>query len=310
MSLLARKRILVAAIEGSPGVDEGPVGADAILTRGLEVIPYAGTFVPRDLDREILGSQGQLSVKKSVNFNFEVEIAGAGVAGDAPKWGRLHRACGFSQTLDSATDAVYAPISASFPTLTMKAYRDGQRHVGLGCRGNLANVRMNPGDIPRFVYAFTGLYVAPASAADPTPDTTDFQIPDPVTFAKTPTCTLHGTSVVLVGFDIQLGNQVEHLDYPGLQEVSIVDRQCVGQMTIHAPTITNKDWFTAVDDRTSGALQIIHGDTSGNKVTIDCPQVELLNPRYGDAQGILTLTLDLVIKPSSTGNDEITFTVA
>jgi hypothetical protein len=302
MALLARKRILVLALEGSNGVDEGPVGADAMLTKGLEVVPINGTFVQRDLDREVLGSQGQILTKRSAGFNFGIELAGSGTIGDPPKWGRALRICGFGETIDSATKVTYAPVSSSFASATMKAYLDGQRHVGLMCRAT-GQMTFEAGQIPMLAFQALGLYQTPASASDPTPVVSQFQVPKPVTFANTGTFTMHGVAAAVVSLSIDFGVQVEHIDLPGYQSIEIVDRQMTGQMTIHAPAISVKDWFTAVDQRTEGALSLIHGPAA-NMIEVSAPKVEVSNPRYGESQGIRTLQMDLILKPNA-GNDEI-----
>ena len=42
---------------------------------------------------------------------------------------------------------------------------------------------------------------------------------------------------------------------------------------------------------------------------LDAARVQVLNPRYGELDGIATLEMDLRIVPSDAGDDELTLTV-
>lgn len=100
MPLLQRKRVILAKIESSYGVDPTPTGAaNAILVRNLNVTPQEADFSDRDLVRPYLGRSEQLPSAIRGMVDFEVELAGAGTAGAAPGYGPLMRACGFSETL-------------------------------------------------------------------------------------------------------------------------------------------------------------------------------------------------------------------
>jgi len=98
MPLLQRKRVILAKIESSYGVDPTPTGAaNAIMVRNLNVTPQDADFVDRNLVRPYLGRSEQLPAAIRAMIDFEVEIAGAGTAGTAPGYGPLLRACAFSE---------------------------------------------------------------------------------------------------------------------------------------------------------------------------------------------------------------------
>ena len=59
---------------------------------------------------------------------------------------------------------------------------------------------------------------------------------------------------------------------------------------------------------TTGALQLIHGVGTGNVITIDAPNVQLLNPRYTESEGDTMLEMDLSLIPGSGGDDELKIT--
>lgn len=103
MPLLQRKRVILAKIESSYGVDPTPTGAaNAILVRNLNVTPQDADLADRDLVRPYIGRSEQLPAAIRAMLDFEVEMAGAGTAGTAPGYGPLLRACGFAESLLAA----------------------------------------------------------------------------------------------------------------------------------------------------------------------------------------------------------------
>ena len=67
-----------------------------------------------------------------------------------------------------------------------------------------------------------------------------FQQPSPITFARTPTCTLHGRNVVVNRLSVNLNNDLQHIDDPGDERIMIVDREVTG--TIALFSILQTQW--------------------------------------------------------------------
>ena len=123
MSLLTRKRTILAKIETVYGTDPTPTGAaNAILVRNVNITPQETEIASRDLVRPFLGNSEQLPVAIHAAVDFEVEIAGAGTAGVAPAYGPLLRACGFAELILAAAVAGTAQAGgASTITLAVAA---------------------------------------------------------------------------------------------------------------------------------------------------------------------------------------------
>lgn len=309
MPLLDRKEGLGAKIESTYGVDPTlNLTTDSIQTSGLEVMPLDGDFVNRGIDRAQLGAEGDVLVARRVGVDFEVEAAGSGTAGTAPAWGKLLRACGFSEVTNAGVSNVYSPVSSAFSSLWMEVNKDGNKHTAKGARGNVS-FQWQARQIPRFKHAFKGLYAAPVSASLPSYTLTPWKIPVAFNNANTPTATLHGTAIKLESISLDIQNDLQHRDIVGVEELLIVDRDVRGQIVFEAPLISAKDWFAIAVARTQDALQIIHGTVAGNIIQIDAPKVELSNPRYSESQGVLMLTMDIILVPNAAaGNDEIVIT--
>jgi hypothetical protein len=107
MPLLSRKRLILSKIETTYATDSSPAGTDAILVRNLDITPIEADVVSRDLIRPYLGNYDQLLAQTRVSITFEVEMAGSGTGGTAPKFNSLLRACGMAETL------LAAPVTGS-----------------------------------------------------------------------------------------------------------------------------------------------------------------------------------------------------
>jgi hypothetical protein len=107
MPLLSRKRLILSKIETTYATDSSPAGTDAILVRNLDITPIEADVVSRDLIRPYLGNYDQLLAQTRVSITFEVELAGSGTGGTAPKFNSLLRACGLAETL------LAAPVTGS-----------------------------------------------------------------------------------------------------------------------------------------------------------------------------------------------------
>lgn len=310
MALLARKKILLAKVESTYGTDPTPTGAaNAIQTSDLSITPLDGPVVSRNLDRASLGNDLQIQVGTFVTLSFNVEIAASGTSDTPPAWGPLLEACGFAETITASTSVDYDPVSTSLDSMTLYFHHDGQLHTILGARGTVA-LNLNPGSIPQFAFTFTGLYAAPSSTADPTPDFSAFQTPLPVNNTNMGTFTLHGSSVTMVECSLDMANEVVYRNVVGNESVELIDRAPSGNIVFEAPTIATKNWFETARLSTTGALSIIQGSGSGNIVWITAPNVQIVSPSYGESDGISTITASLSLVPGSSGNDEIKITNA
>lgn len=304
MTLLASKIFVLAKKETTEGVDAAPVGAsNAVLTHGLKVTPLAADTVSRDLDRPTLGNDLNIHVGVHSMVEFDVEIAGSGTANTAPAYAELLMGCGFAETV--GTDVQYDPVSGSFDSITLHVHHDGQKHAMVGARGNVS-MGFSVEQIPYFHFTFTGLWVDPATIADPAAVFTTYLAPLPVSNTNTPTFSIHGETPNMTELSLDMGNEISHRDVVGSESIRLADRGPNGNCTIEAPEISTFDYFSAAKANSTGALQIIHGTTAGNIVQVDAPAVQILNPDYsGDDISMIGMGLSLI--PVS-GDDEIKIT--
>lgn len=313
MPLYYKNVAVLAKTETTYGVDPTPTGAaNAMLSKGALPQPLLGNRVTRDLDRSVLGAQSEINTGPYVTVAFSIEIAGAGSAGTAPKYGPLLQACGMSETISAGVSVTYAPVSssASLKSVTIYYYVDGQQHIIKGARGNV-KLNLSRNQIPTYEFEFTGLYTRPTAVANPSLTVTGFQVPFAVTKTNTPTFTLQGTAVNCESFTADYGNTITYRNLIGSEAVELTDRNVRGSVTIEAPAIGTKDYFAAAEAHagvTTGVVQLIHGTTAGNIIQLDAPAVQLGNISLGNSDGILTYTMDMIFVPAFI-NNELTIVV-
>lgn len=308
MGLFKRKAVLTAKIETTYGTDANPTEAvNAILVSDLTVDPMDMKTVSRDLLRQYFGNSEQLPTEIFSKASFSVEIAGSGTAGTVPAWGTLLRACGMSETVTAGTKVEYKPVSAAMESASLYVNVDGVLHKLTGARGSV-KFGFSVNGRPQFNFEFVGIFNPVTDAVAGAVTLSAWKTPLAVNRTNTPTFTLHGYAAKLQSVDFDLANSLQPRSLiNGTDEVPITDRKPAGNISMEAVKVADKDWWTSIKNVMTGTLQLIHGTVAGNKVQIDAPKVQIINPKYGDSNGIVMLNAGLVFNPNA-GNDELVIT--
>lgn len=302
---LTRKRLILVKKESTYGTDSTPAGTDALLVRNLEITPIEADVVSRDLIRPYLGNSPQLLANSRVSITFQVELAGSGTAGTAPRYGAVLQACGMSETIVATTSVTYAPVSASFSSATIYFNNDGIRHILTGCRGTFT-LNAEVGQIPTIDFTMIGIYNAPTDTA--LPSTTYSQQASPLIFRQGNTSAFQFFSYAgcLQSVSFDMANETVYRELVGCtKEVLITNRAPSGTVMLEAPALATKDYFNIAQTETTGNLTFLHGTTLGNRVTLTAAQCDISNPSYSDQDGIQMLNIPYVATPTTTGNDEV-----
>ena len=304
MALLSRKRLILAKTESTYGTDATPAGTDAVLVRSLEVTPLEADVVSRDLIRPYLGNSDQLLANVRVRCSFEVELAGSGTAGTAPRYDALLKATGMAATIVASTSVTYAPVSATFSSCTIVYNVDGVQHKLTGVRGTVT-MNCQLGQIPTLQFEMTGIYNAVTDTAQPSVTYSAQATPLIFKEGNTSSFSFFSYSACLMSVDFNLANEIVYRELIGCtKEVIITDRKPAGTVVIEAPTIAAKDYFSVALGSTTGNLTFLHGTTAGNRVTFTASQVDATQPSYSDQDGIQMLSVPYVALPTTAGNNE------
>lgn len=304
MPFLTRKRTILLKTEATYGTDATPTGSDALTVRSLDISPIDADVVDRDLVRPYLGGSTQLLANIKVQCNFEVELAGSGTAGTAPRWGPAMLACGTAATTVASTSVTYAPVSSSFSSATVYYFADGIRHAVTGWRGTF-EISGELGAIPVIRFTGTGIYSTPTDTA--VGSVTYGNQADPLVFTNgnTSSFSLFSYSACLSSFSFAMNNEIQYRELIGCtKEVLITDRNPGGQVMIESVPIATKDYFSIATATTTGNLTLTHGTTAGNRVVFTSAQTDITNPSYGDMNGVIMLNLPYVSLPTTAGNNE------
>jgi hypothetical protein len=302
---LTRKRLIQVKKESTYGTDSTPIGTDALLVRNLEITPIEADVVSRDLIRNYLGNSPQLLANTRVSITFQVEMAGSGTAGTAPRYGGILQACGLSETIVASTSVTYAPVSSSFSSATIYFNNDGIRHIMTGCRGTFT-LNAEVGQIPTIDFTMIGVYNAPTDTALPT--TTYSAQASPLIFRQGNTSGFQFFSYAgcLQSVSLDIANETVYRELVGCtKEVQITNRAPNGTVMIEAVSLATKDFFSTAQTETTGNLTFLHGTTAGNRVTLTAGQCDISNPTYGDQDGVQMLNIPYVAVPTTAGNDEL-----
>lgn len=321
MVMLTQKTLLLAKVETSANVDASPSPATDALLVYQPTFSVKTNFVERQLVKADLSPYASIPGSKVATVGFTVEVRGAGVAGQAPKWASaLLAACGMVE-LDQAAgsqgsnpaEALFLPTSdtAAQPmkTATLYIYYDGALQKVTGAMGTWS-LQGQAGSIAKLQFTFTGVYAGTTDV--PIPDAA-FNFTDPVPPVVQSAVLVYGTNTDLVvdQFKLDIGNQVQERtdvnSVQGLKGVRITDRKPTGSFDPEAvPEADHPFW----GDMASGALNPLTfqvGDTPGNQVVFGAPKCQITGMAYQDRKGIRAYTA--TISPRRvTGNDELSIT--
>lgn len=309
MSMNMSNMVLLAMKQTAKGTPAAPVpGTHAILCRGLTPQPIKGKFVERNLLRGSKGNQGAIFASEHRTMEFEVELAGSGAAGTAPKFAPLLLGCDMSETITAATSAVYQPHGDEGDYLTLFVYMDGILFKMTDAKGSMS-ISLNAEEIPVMKFNYIGKYHAVEDAAFPTGIVfTGFQKPLTVGDTNTATFTIAGLGLVTKSFSVDLANQVAWSDLINDSGVRSPDRKPSASAVFEMTKVATKNWAEDVRLGTEMPLSVVHGLVAGNVVGITAPKLQFnQEPSLNDDGRKAMLNANFAVMPNA-GNDELVLT--
>lgn len=309
MSLNMSNMVLLAMKQTAKGTPAAPTpGSNAILCRGLTPQPIKGKFVERNLLSGSKGNQGALFASGHRVFEFEVELAGSGAAGTAPKFAPLLLGCDMAETITAATSAVYQPHGDEGDYLTLFAYMDGILFKMSDAKGTWS-LSMNAEEIPALKFTYIGKYHPVEDAVFPSGISfTGFQQPLTVGDDNTGTFSLDGLDLATKSFTLDLANQVAWRDLINQSGVRSPDRKATASAVFEMTKVATKDWASHVVTGTVMPLEIVHGLVPGNIVGISLPKLQFnQEPSLSDLDKTAMLNANFAVRPDA-GNDEVVLT--
>lgn len=209
-------------------------------------------------------------------------------------------------------NVLYTPISeisgVANTSSTIYYFIDKVLHKMVGARGSMAlNAPLN--QIPKLVFNMTSLYTTPVDQDTPAPIYGNQSLPQIFRNGNAGAFQFLGVKSCLEMVSLDLGNDVQYRGLVGCpEEIIIVDRAISGTTVIEAPTMAQKDYFTAaLDDNLegSGPMSFLHGTSAGQRVALVAPSCDMGQPSYTDSQNIHHLSIPFTAVPVAPGNNEL-----
>ncbi|WP_299165793.1 phage tail tube protein [uncultured Tateyamaria sp.] len=302
-----KQMAILHAMEVDYAVDVVPAAADALIASNVTFNPMEGEEVSRDLMLPYLGNQGIILAGLYASLEFDIEVAGAGAAGDVPPYGSLLRVCGLAETVTAGVSVVYSIVEDGLESGSLYFIQDGVRHILLGCRGTVS-MNFTPKGIPQYRFRIIGLLGTISDVAE-NPAVSALGLTTPLIVSKANTAlTLHGWNAVAESVSFDLGNEVTPRFLIGDERIKVTDRNVSGNAVVEARLMEEINWFEIATARTRGALSLTHGTADGNVVQIEAPNVEVGRPTQGQTNNVVNYTLPLAMIPGA-GRDELVITV-
>lgn len=301
------EKLLLIKLETTYGVDATPTGtANAILSKDVEVTPLEAEALERGLVKPYLGADEDILVGEHVLLTGKTELQGSGALGVAPLLGVILRSAGFAEVINAGASVEYVLAADNYESATVHFYQGNTKHAMRGAMSSI-KVMLEKG-ISYLEFNYIGLWVDPAKVVTPTADFSGWQNPTPTGVGRTSGFTLNGFAAEPTKLNLDVGQEVKYIESLTTAKIDITKRSASGSTTILAPELDVHNYFDDAKNSVTGVLSIVHGNTEGKIVTVDCPKVQAKAPKYGEFEGQTTLDMDLKLIPTSAGNDEIKFT--
>ncbi|WP_372374325.1 phage tail tube protein [Vreelandella venusta] len=304
------RRALIVALENeyNDGTTTPEAASDAVLAREISTTPLAGNNIDRTFVRPYYGNSPQAPGEKHVQVQVEVEFNTSGEPGTPPPWGKMLRACGWSEVIVEGESVTYSPVSENEDSCVFFAHMDGNLHKGRGAHGT-PEFTLNGNGIPVIKFTLYGL-ISPVTAAElPNVTLTQWKKALVVNSTNTELMNLMGVQAAFSQFSLNMSGQVEHMaEIVGGADIEITGRGPSGTLQIEDPGVGVKDYFAVHQNAETGLLEVTHGKTPGYIIEMNMPAIGIDAPTYADVKGKQMLGINYMPQPID-GNDEVTIVV-
>jgi hypothetical protein len=312
--LLRRRRVLAAAIEGSPGTAASLAAGnaqfnvfDSAMTPNLDFIqrpPQGAGFSP------IPGVTG--AQRGEVRFSHH--LCGSGSAGAPdPLWAEIFLpACGMKEGTHVWTPESRPPLATgtSAKTITIGLYEDGRFKRLRGCMGTFRLVFPAGGPVA-VEFTFQGIWDEPTDVAllAPTYPTTKPPRFRSAGFTLTPSGGVaQSPKIRELSFDI--GNEVTVREDPGdasgYCSAVVAGRRITGRFDAEARKILDDNpWYRwTAGTEAALALTLGAGSADGNTILVAAPKLQITNLVAGERGGLELDECEFQLNRSASGGDD------
>jgi len=303
-------QLLLSKKEVTYGLDPVAVAAQSVRCEEVTFDLQGQRVTPNTAKPGVAAEPDQV-YGEHVVFGFKVPLIGSGVAGTAPKWGPIMKACGYNENVVAVTSVTYSPMTNPLlaDSITHK-WRDGNKRVHLikGWRGRVG-YELGAGKRPMLVFMGRGLHTdvteAGAVLAQADADFTGW-LNSIVVAQGTTTFSLGGVAGLGIReFSLEASDNVKFIDVPEQENVELRGpRELTGSIKTTVPLASVYNYETKWRTGSLETFAMVHGATAGSIVTVN-GRAQLITPKYAreDEQDVVSTNVKLVPASLSTDDD-------
>jgi len=288
------KKTVLAEIETTYGTDPVPtVGANALVAYDVELTPLVAEYDEYQRASGRIGDSVHVLAKKGIGIRFKIPFVGSGTATTPPGFAAVYRACGVAETIE--VDAVdYLPIESLEESMTLYINIDTQLHKLVGVRGNL-KVSGTSGKVPMSEFTGMALYAAPVEQSQTAVTFTNQPKPLAMNAANT-LAAIGAVNVSAHSFSFDMGNEVQHRDLTGVEEIVITDRKPRASMSILAPSVATRNFWAEQTGETLQRYAVNHGPIGARASVVSWgDSAQIIDTKYGNQDGTAMLNIDFAL---------------
>jgi len=300
------KRNLQVAIEATEGTAEtlDPATDSVVIQGGTSEI--TGETVELARDQAKFSNRPVVYGRERATVSGQIELIGAGTAGNAAPIGNVLQVCGMAETLSAGVDAVYNTITDSIPSATVGFDHAGLFKTIVGARGNLSGISFDVGSFLLATLNLTGFLDSDAERAIPgTVDVSAFETP-PVIRNDNALFSIDGVNLEATSFSLDFGNDLPFIEHTEGQRILIADRRGTFSATFFAPAKASFDVY-ALRNANAGLPIVAQVGTSPANAQIDLVSAQIETVQETDVQGFKAYQIGGRILQSA-GDDDIVLT--
>lgn len=311
MGYSVKEQALYAELEAVAGTAETALGTDVVQVANLKPNPAENArMIEREIIRSSPNPEQAVYGGSLFGFSFDVELKGSGTIDSPPRYGRLLKACGMTETINASTSVVYTPMAdlSSAPTVTLSYREGGNYRIVKGCRGTFS-IDLTVGAYGKITFNMKGRIHSESAASAPTPS---YEATVPRAFMGA-NFTVGAFAAKISKFTLDPQNNLvmppDPNDAEGFSLPRLTSRNTKCTIDPERELISTKDWIALFRAGTNQAIATgTIGGTAGNRFAISVPNAYVRNPSAADRDELMIYELELGAR-DTTGADDFTITL-
>lgn len=296
---------MAGKIEAAEGVKETLTAAEGFLAFDPSFDPDQ-KHEERNPVKETVGSLESVPGERSGKMIFTVELAGSGMPGTPPVWGKFLKACGCSETIITNTSVEYKPASLNHPSVTLAKYTGELIQRLWGARGD-AVITLDLQKKLLAKFTFTGCDWEEVDG-DLLVGMQYSQVKPPVFMGAN--FTFDSYAAIIAKLELALANSVQLrgsvVPASGfLPPLLNPDKARQPKLTFDPEqvTVATKNFCGLWRSSGGAAMSCTVGSTPGNIITLSAPKAQITDLKNADRKGIRINQLTALLREAS-GDDE------